>query len=180
MTKKPRIRKPPARRIKELRQFTSNLDKAIVRFEKGEQEAMSDMLTNLRTLIGQREGRNKGIIHSLADQYTLVGHVHNEKGEKITFDDFLQQVQLTIEGERISNADFVWKYGSQVAAHSDEGIDLVFLEAESFHVGGMSIVHRIVYGISKTTQTVAGHLAQVLEKDGERLMHQLKSIGKWN
>jgi hypothetical protein len=149
------------------------------RFEKGEGEVMTDILTNLRTLVGQRHGTNKGLIHSLADQYDLTGHVQNEKNEKVTFDEFLASVQLRIMGEPISNSDFVWKYGSQMAAHSDEGIDEIFAEAESFHVGGMSSVHRIVYGIAQTTRNVSAHLVQILENDGKRLEKQLKQAGKW-
>lgn len=177
--KKTRIRKSPARRLQELKQFVGNLDKAIVRFEKGEQEAMSDVLTNLRTLLGKRTGPNKGLVHSLADQYALVPRVRLERGGEVTFDDYLQLVQITIEGEQISNADIVWRYGSQVAAHSDEGMDPEFAEAESFHVGGMSSVNRAAFGIAKTTREVAGSLAKILEKNGERIAHQLKIAGKW-
>lgn len=174
-----RIRKPPARRIAELRQFTLNLQLAIERFEKGERESISDILTNLRTLVGQRTGKNKGLFYSVADQFDLTCQVHGKDGEKIPFEEFMGNVQLTIRGVKISNSDFIWKYGSQIAAHSDEGIDPEYLEAENFHVGGVSTVEHIVLGIANTSRNVCAHLYQILEENGERLIKELKAAGKW-
>lgn len=146
-----------------MKNLSRNLENALKRHEENDEAAYLDILQNTRTLVGKGDENQIGVIRSICKATGITLTLHNEQKGTLTFDEFLEDSMLTLDGRKISNGDFVWEYGSQEASHSDDKLDPEYVTGESFWVGGHGqVTAATAYHIGKAVLVSAQQLRKTL------------------